>query len=201
MSTYTTVQSRISDDLNRTDLTSQIQQQIKLAIKHYRTFPFWFNEARATLTASNSASFLTVPSDYLDTVDLCIKVGGYAVPMHSKPLIEITQYRPTSGGQPTAYCYFADRFELDREVNKQYEFPLWYIKELTELSAGGDENEWLKSGEDLIVYRAEKMLYSQVLKDQAAATRCAALEREARVSLLRFRDQKIGTGQARPWGY
>lgn len=201
MSTFTQVQARIADDINRTDLTSQIQQQIKLAIKHYRTFPFWFNETRSTLTASNSASFLTVPSDFLDTVELGIKVGGYTTEMVSKPLVDIVQYRPTSGGQPTAYCYFGDRLELDREVNQQYEFPLWYIKELTELSAGGDENEWLKSGEDLIVYRAEKMLYSRVLKKSVEAQECAALEREAKVALLRFRDQKIGTGHAKPWGY
>lgn len=199
MSTYTQVQSRIADDINRTDLTSQIQQQIKLAIKHYRTFPMWFNEARTTLTASSSASFLTVPSDFLDTVELAIKVSGYPVPMKSKPLVEIVQYRPTSGSQPTSYCYFGDRFELDYEVNTQYEFPLWYIKELTELSAGGDENEWLKSGEDLIVYRAEKMLYASVIKDKAQAKVAAELEREARTALLRFRDQKIGTGHAKPW--
>lgn len=201
MSTYTEVQSRVADDLNRTDLTSQIQQQILLAIKHYRTFPMWFNEARTTLTASSSASFLTVPSDYLDTVELAIKVGGYPVPMRSKPLIDIVSYRPTSGSQPGAYCYFGDRFELDYEVDQQYEFPLWYIKELTELSAGGDENEWLKSGEDLIVYRAEKMLYASVLKDKSQAKIAADLEREARTALLRFRDQKTGTGQAVPWGY
>jgi hypothetical protein len=201
LSTYTQVQSRIADDINRSDLTSQIQQQIKLAIKHYRTFPFWFNEARATLTASSSASFLTVPTDYLDVVDLYIKVGGYPVQMLNKPLIDIVQYRPSSGSQPRAFCYFADRFELDCEVNTQYEFPLWYIKELTELSGGSDENEWLKSGEDLIVYRAEKMLYAAVIKDKAQAKVCSELERDARNALLRFRDQKIGNGQATAWGY
>jgi hypothetical protein len=201
VSTYVQLRSRIADDLNRTDMTSQINQQIKLAIKHYRTFPMWFNEARTTLTASSSASFLTVPTDYLDTVELYIKVGGYPVRMEAKDLNSIVEYRPTSGSQPGAYAYFGDRFELDYEVNQQYEFPLWYIKELTELSADADENEWTKTGEDLIVYRAEAKLYRHVLKDAKAAAEAERSEREARTAILRFRDQKIGTGQAKPWGY
>lgn len=199
MSDFGEIQGRIRDDLNRSDINSQIASYVKGAIRHYRTFPFWFNEARTTLTASSSASFLTVPSDYLDTVELYIKVGGYPVRMEQKTLNEIVEYRPTSGSQPGAYAYFGDRFELDFEVNQQYEFPLWYIKELATLSASSDTSLWTTTGEDLIVFRAERMLYSQVLKDKRSAADCAILEREARNSLLRFRDQKIGTGYAKPW--
>lgn len=201
MSTYGDLQDRIADDILRTDLSDQIRDQINLAILHYGRIPFWFNEARTTLTASNSASFLTVPSDYLETVELYIKIGGYPVRMLEKPLNEIVEYRPTSGSQPSAYAYFGDRFELNFEVNQQYEFPLWYIKSLATLSASTDTSLWTSQGEDLIVFRAEKVLYSRVLKKSQEASECAALEREARTSLLRFRDQKIGTGSAVPWGY
>ena len=199
MSDFGGLISRIADDVNRTDINSQISQQIQGAIRHYRTFPFWFNEARSTLTASSSASFLTVPSDYLDTVELYIKVGGHPLRMTPAPLDEVVGNRPTAGSQPGKYCYFGDRFELDYEVNQQYEFPLYYIKELATLSASTDTSLWTTTGEDLIVFRAEKMIYSQVLKDKKAAADCAVLEREARNSLLRFRDQKTGTGYAKPW--
>jgi hypothetical protein len=199
MSTYGDLQDRVTDDLNRTDLSDQIRDQLKLAIVHYGRFPFWFNEARTTLTASSSASFLTVPSDYLDTVELYIKIGGYPVRMIPTDLDDVVAYRPTSGSQPAKYCYFGDRFELDREVNQQYEFPLWYIKELATLSATSDSSLWTSQGEDLIVYRAEKMLYRHTLRDRVAAADCASAEREAMKSLLRFRDQKIGTGFAKPW--
>ena len=200
MSTYGDLQDRIADDINRTDLSDQIRDQIKLAIVHYGRFPFWFNEASTTLTASSSASFLTVPSDYLDTVELYIKVGGHPLRMTPAPLDEVVGNRPTGGSQPGSYCYFGDRFELNYEVNQQYEFPLYYVKELASLSASTDTSLWTSQGEDLIVFRAEKILYSRVLKDPKEAGACAALEREAKNSLLRFRDQKIGTGYAKPWG-
>jgi len=201
MSTYEDLRSRIEVDINRTDITAQVQQQIKLAIKHYGTFPFWFNEARTTLTASSSASFLTVPSDYLDLVELYINVGNYPVRMEQKPLNEIVEYRPPSESQPGAFAYFGDRFELDYKVDQEYTFPLWYIQELATLSASSDTSLWTNQGEDLIVYRAEKMLFSNVLDDDRRASKASVLERDAKVALLRFRDQKIGTGQAKPWGY
>jgi hypothetical protein len=199
MSNFGELQARIRDDLNRDDINSQISSQIQAAIRHYRKFPLWFNEAVTTLTASSSASFLTVPSDYLDTVELYIKIGGYPVRMMQKSLNEIVEYRPTSGSQPGAYAYFGDRFELDFEVNQQYEFPLYYIKELATLSASADTSLWTTTGEDLIVYRAEKMLYRHTLKDRQAAADCNASERDAFNSLLGFRDQKVGSGQAKPW--
>jgi hypothetical protein len=36
VSTYSELQSRIADDIVRTDLTTQIAQNILLAIKHYK---------------------------------------------------------------------------------------------------------------------------------------------------------------------
>lgn len=202
MSTYGDLQDRIADDLNRTDLSDQVRDQLKLAIVHYGRIPFWFNEARSTLTASNSASFLTVPSDYLDMVELYINLSSSdPVRMIPASLDEVVGSRRSGGSTPFKYCYFGDRFELDCEVNTQYTFPLWYIKELTTLSATSDSSLWTSQGEDLIVSRAEKVLYRDVLKDQSKFLLAKDAEKEAKTSLLRFRDQKVGTGYAKPWGY
>jgi hypothetical protein len=70
MSTYTQLQSRIADDINRTDLTSQIQQCILLAIQHYKNERFWFNETSATLTTTVSSAQVGAPSDIL-RIDRC----------------------------------------------------------------------------------------------------------------------------------
>ncbi len=201
MSTYGDLQDRVADDLNRSDLSDQIRDQIRLAIVHYGRFPFWFNEARTTLTGSSSTTFLTVPSDYLDTVDLYINVSNYPIKMIASDLNDVVGGRPSNGSTPYRYCYFGDRFELECPVNIEYTFPLWYIKELATLSATSDSSLWTSQGEDLIVARAEKVLYRDVLKDSKAFSLAKDAEKEAKTSLLRFRDQKIGTGYAKPWGY
>lgn len=201
MSDFAGLISRVADDVNRTDINTQISQQIQGAIRHYRKFPFWFNEEVTTLTASSSATSLTVPSDYLETVELYIKVGNFPLKMLNRGLDEVVGGRPPNGSQPNRYCYYKDRFELNCQVNQQYEFPLYYVKELATLSASSDTNLWTTTGEDLIVFRAEKMIYANVIKDKAQAKIASDLEREAKTSLLGFRDQKIGTGQAKPWGY
>src|SRR5688572_25786277 len=103
MSTYGDLQDRIADDLNRTDLSDQIRDQIKLAIVHYGRFPFWFNEARTTLTGSSSTTFLTVPTDFLDTVELFVNVSSYPQRMTPATLNEVIENRPTNGSTPYRY--------------------------------------------------------------------------------------------------
>lgn len=192
MSTFTVVKSRIADDTQTTGLTSQIGQQILLAIKHYRTFPFWFNEATTTLSASDS--FVALPDDFISEVGLYLTESGTEHRLERWTANEIFEYRPTSSGRPTAYTIYGDRIEFNRACDTVYTMPFHYIKELTALAADGDENEWLISGEDLIVYRAEKMLYDRVLKNKDEAARCAMLEREAFNALMRFNQSRVGTG-------
>jgi len=198
MSTYVQVRSRIADDINRTDLNSQINQQIVAAIRHYRTFPMFFNEKTTTLSASQA--YVALPADFITDDQLYIKISGYEIPMDKWPLWDIFDQRPTSGGRPGAYCIYGNRFEFNRSCDQVYTLVERYIYELSEvtLSASDDQtNEWLITGEDLIIYRAEKMIYSQILKDVPAAQRSNELEKEAFKGLMRFRDSRIGTGYAK----
>jgi hypothetical protein len=193
MSTFAQVRERIEDDTQSgSGIQSQIDQQIKLAIKHYRTLPFWFNEAQTTLSAS--LAYVALPSDYVSEVALYLTESGTDRLLTRWTQGEIFTDRPSTGGRPTAYTIFGDRIEFNRSCDQTYTLPFKYIKELTELSADADTNEWLVSGEDLIVYRAEKMLYDRVLKNKDEAARCASLEREAYNALNRFSQSRVGTG-------
>lgn len=62
MSTYTQLQSKIADDLNRTDLTSQIQREILRAIRKYASEPFWFSGKRFNFQAA-------IGQQYYDSAD------------------------------------------------------------------------------------------------------------------------------------
>jgi len=53
MSTYAQMQAKIADDLNRSDLTSQIQREINRAIRKYASIPFWFSSTSANFTTAN----------------------------------------------------------------------------------------------------------------------------------------------------
>lgn len=195
MSTFLQVRNRIKDDINRTDIDSQINREIVAAIRHYRTFPTWFNEKTTTLSAS--LAYVALPTDFVQDDQLYIVISGYDLPLEKWIWTEIFDQRPSSGGRPGAYCIYGDRFEFNRSCDQVYTLISRYIYDLPEISLSATDaatNEWLISGEDLITYRAEKVIYSQIIKDVPAAQRSNELEKEAFRNFLRFRDSRLGTG-------
>lgn len=184
MSTYTDLQNRIADDINRSDLTSQIQQCIKLAIQHYKNERFWFNETTATATATQSSAQVAAPSDILRIDHLYIVISGKNIELEPRDLNSVIEFRPTTNGRPRAFCYYRNQFELDRLCDQAYTLNLYYLKELTALSSGTDTNGWTTDGEDLIVYHAEKKLYANVIKDSGKAA-IAEDQENAALSALR----------------
>jgi hypothetical protein len=199
VSTYTQLQSRIADDLNRTDLTSQIQQNILLAIQYYKGERFWFNETTTTLTATVGQAYVTAPTDILRIDALYITVSSRNVPLQQLGLDEIIAFRPSSNSRPRAYCYYQNRFELDAPADSAYSMPLYYVEELAALSAAGDTNGWTTDGEDLIVFCAEKKLYANVIKDQEKAATAAAQEREALTALRSLSRARTTTGYTKAY--
>lgn len=184
MSTYVQLQSRIADDLDRTDLTSQIKQCILLAVQNYKNERFWFNETNATANATTSSAQVAAPTDILRLDHLYIIISGENIELMPCDLSAIVEFRPTTNGRPRAFAYYDNQFELDRKCDQAYSLSLYYLRELTALSADGDSNGWTTDGEDLIVYHAEKKLYANVIKDSAKAA-AAELQETAALTAMR----------------
>jgi hypothetical protein len=199
MSTYTQLQSRIADDINRTDLTSQIQQCILLAIQNYKNERFWFNETSATAATTASSAQVGAPSDILRIDRLYLVISGINQVLEPQDLDSIIDSRPSTNGRPRAYCYYRNQFELDRPADAVYTLRLYYLKELTALSAGTDSNGWTTDGEDLIVFHAEKKLYANVIKDQAKASIAASQEREALTAMRSLARARTTTGYTKAY--
>lgn len=194
MSTYVQLQSRIADDLGRSDLTTQIKQSILLAIQNYKHERFWFNETSTSLTAVVSSAQITAPTGILAIDHLYITISGVNNELQQKDLNDIIEYRPATNGRPLAYAYYGNQFELDRKADTAYALPLYFLKELTELSADGDTNGWTTDGEDLVVFHAEKKLYANVIKDIEKSATAQAQEAIALTQLRARRQGRVATG-------
>lgn len=192
--TYLDLQSRIADDLSRTDLTSQIKENILLAIQNYKHERFWFNEASTTLTATLSSAQVAAPTGILEIDKLYITISSTNIELIQKDLNTIVEYRPTTNGRPLSYAYYGNQFELDRKSDSAYSLPLYYLKELSALSADADTNAWTTDAEDLIVFHAEKGLYANVIKDTEKAATAQAQETAALTQLRARRTGRIATG-------
>ena len=79
--TFGTMTSRILDDLDRNDLTSQAQSAIKTAIAYYSSTRFWFLEQRATSTTVSGTEFYGLPADFYDEDSLVMEYNGYTYPL------------------------------------------------------------------------------------------------------------------------
>jgi len=200
VSTYVQIRNRIADDVRATstaaatDISSQIAQCVLLAIQHHKSERLWFNETTTTLVTVASQNYVTAPTDILLIDGLFLTISSRNTELIQKDLDFIIQYRPTTNGRPRAYCYYQNRFELDRPADDIYSLPLYYVKELTALSADSDTNGWTTDGEDLIVFHAEKKLYANVLKDAAKAATAAAQEMAALTQLRSLRNARTTTG-------
>jgi len=86
MSTYAQMQAKIADDLNRSDLTSQIQREINRAIRKYASMPFWFSSTSANFTTANGQWSY----DTADGLPSNIRIVDYLRVNQSTPTITTT---------------------------------------------------------------------------------------------------------------
>src|SRR3990167_9795750 len=66
MTTLASLKSVLADDLNRSDLSTQIGTAIESAIDHYRTTRFFFNETRGSTFATVASQSRYTSSDDAD---------------------------------------------------------------------------------------------------------------------------------------
>lgn len=206
---YADIQSRIADELNRQDLTSQIQVEILSAISHYDVEHAWFNESQSSFSCSSSVAFVAVPVDMVvEGAPFQITVGSVNQNLGKISYEDyLNRQQSVSIGQPTLYAYYQDQFWLYPTPNQNYLLTLPYTKILTTLT-GSNTNAWLTYFEDMIRARAKAAVRINYLHEQGALQEqvafamrrddvLSAMEYAAREKFYAYRDQKAMTGRVR----
>lgn len=201
------MRDRIADELDRADMTTQIEREIKSAIAYYERRRFWFNEKRvdfATVAAQEwytSADDSDIPN--LLTLDIA-KIAINATTKHDLELLPYAEIEFVSDGgeadegQPTALAYFQKQIRLYPIPDASYSVVLSGIFALDALSASADTNAWMTDGEALIRQRTRRMVYSNVIRDPELAQEAGRLEAEELRALIEATTQKKATGRLVP---
>lgn len=204
MSTYGTMQDRIADEINRTDLASNIQLAIKSAIKFYSTHRFFFNEGKAVRDTADGDEFVGLPDDYLELDTLGITVNQRYYQLINKThdwVDEINWGAGTWKGFPYIYAIYEQNIRLYPIPNDVYELKMTYLREFDELSASADTNPWMKTGEELIRTRSKVDLLENVIRGPDAereAVRIRAREQENLKNLEYGSTKRRATNRIRP---
>lgn len=217
MSDFQTMKSRVSDELARDDLSSQIALAIKDAIREHEGKRFFFNEKRFRLLTIEDQEYYAL-SSLTETDETPLDAGVTLLEIDSVTLTENNQPYPlsertqqwmdrmqspatTTTSTPTDYAIYADEIRLYPIPDGGYECIISGLARLKTLSADADTNAWMTEGDALIRHTAKKLLYRDVLRDAVGLQMAMTAEAEALAALERKTAAKIGTGRIAAWGY
>ncbi len=203
MTVFADLKTRVADDLDRSDMGTQIDRELRQAVKHYEKTRWWFNEEQATANTVASQANYSLPEDLLVLDDLEITINSRRFRMTEIQWGRyLDEYRyQTLTGQPQDWAMAHDQLWLGPTPNAVYALTLNYVRTLEPSTwTDGTENAWTNYAEDLITSRALKTLGARPLQ-LASGTLVSwqELERQAFKSLEQMNDQRLMTGLARPW--
>ena len=200
MATYLETQTRIANELSRSDLTAEIKLAILTSIEYYKRRRFWWNESTTTDVTVASTAYVALPTDLVELDMLQITIGSNITELDKRSYDEIVTWRAnSSAGQPTDFALYQNRVELYRVPDDVYTLTFHYVKQLTTLSADADTNTWLTEGEELIRCHAKKILYVHNLRNTAAGQDMQAMEDQVLLRLESHNQRRTATGKTRSY--
>lgn len=204
-STFLEMQSRIADDLDRSDLNPQIKLAINRAINHYKTEPFWFKETSASFSAISGQEEYSqgsdgVPDD-IEMIDIIEReYNSNKITMQQITPFELeAKQQGDSTGIPDEYAQYENKFKFYPIPNQSgITIYIKYTKNYADLSSDADTNDWLTYAEDLIEARARWWLNMRVIRDINAAADDERQEMSALDALRTLNTHKTGGGRIIP---
>ena len=179
ITTYTELQSAITDFLNRDDLSSVAPTFISLAEADIqRRVRHWRMEKRST--AELDTQYSAIPADFVEVIRMYITSGD------TKPLELISQgelldrkrKNLNTSGSPSYYAITAGEIEVFPVPDGTYDLELYYISRIPALSDSNASNWLLEQYQDAYLYGA--LVHSApYLRDDARTQMWAALYQSA----------------------
>lgn len=186
MSTLAIMKARISDELARSDLTSQIAYAITDAVDAYADERFHFNESRAlTFVTVADQEFYSSSDDAdigkiqkIDYVVVYVGTQAHQLEYERPEDMEIDSTGTDGTGQPWAYTWYGDQIRLYPTPDAVYTVRIGASYKVAAPASDGEaSNPWMTHAERLIRSRAKAELALHVLKDiELAQTMTQALE-------------------------
>ena len=202
----TTLKARIANELNRTDLTSEIASAITTAIRYYRSRRFEFNELQASFnTVASQEAYATgdtgYPTDIGEIDTLRITVSGNRYLLEPIPFAELQTLSTatTLVGRPTRYAFYTQKLFLNPIPDGVYAVQMSYQQRKSAPANDADTSTvWTNDAEPLIRACAKKFICRDVTSDPDGFMRNKNAEEEALDVLLRESRQLQDKGGIAP---
>lgn len=170
----TLILAKLSDGQVQYPTAAQVDAQINSSIDFFENKPFWFNQAKAELTATVDDPVLAdIPEDFMQIIEPNGLVLDYSGVRYTIPHIQPIQYDNIDvggTGQPRYYTYRNGQFLLYEYPDQEYEIVLSYQKKYVNLSADADHNDFTDHAPRLIEYKTLADLLRDYRSDEERAS-------------------------------
>jgi hypothetical protein len=207
MATFADLKSEIATDLNRTDLTTQIDQAVKDAVQYHAAERFWFNETRDyTLSTVAGTSDYTLST--VSGVTDFIKVDYVQVAISSTNKFMLDRVSPeemedllsvTTSAQPSYWSYYNSTFRFYPIPDAVYTIRIAGHCVLTALSGASDSNAWTTHARNLIRAAARKFVFARNIRNMPLAQISEVDEGRELDRLRRETSRRSGTRRIKAW--
>lgn len=191
------LKSRIEDELDRSDLSLQVDQAIETAIKYYQLDRFFFAESRVTFFTRVDAAYYSFPeAAAIDMIEITDHQGSRT----SLRQIQWSELREALGpAQPHRYvphvwASYGACFGVYPIPDAIYQMTIHFSRAMPV----DDENPYIVDAEDLIRYRAKREIYTHVTKDADMAGMMAQAESDLLEKIHAHSARRKATNNIRP---
>ena len=190
MPTLYAMQSRILDELNRTDLSGRAADAIKTAIEYYSNEDWGWNQTATTFAVTSGTYSYDLPSDFRAEVFVGV---DYSNRRYTACPISYNDWQ--SGfdtqieGQPSRYVIWGEKLNLDPIPDRTYTVHLAYTHTLPELTDSGS-NKFTTELEEVIRMRAEADLLMNVIRGPEAAQEAVTKKMQETEAYSRYRGRR-----------
>ena len=192
--------AKILRDTDRTDITADVSDAVSSAIKFYGRQRLWFLEGVATCSTSASQTWYVAPDDFKKADSVLVTVSGSKVPLTQVDYSEINEKDDgTHTGIPSEWTFYNNSFRFYPVPDGVYVVTLSYHKSLDTTASAS--NSWTNDCFDLIRYRAEKDVYSNLLNSVERATIAQNNEKEEYAMIMNEHTQKLSTNKLKKSGF
>ena len=153
LDSYSNLKTAVANYLNRTDLTSYLDDFIDLTeVRHARELRLRPTIIITTTNATGGNNKIPLPSDYLQFVYIQLNSGNKNFIQYMSPNEISRIYNSQGNASPIYYTILGDNIMLGPTPSDSSEIEMCYYKKVQGLSSTNATNEILKNYPDLYLY-------------------------------------------------
>jgi hypothetical protein len=193
MSDFITMQNLIAKRIRYapsaagSDIQTDIQSAILEAINYYKNDMFWFNQQDADLTDGTVADqeYYPLPAAYIAMQNVKARYDPqqwYNLFLRSEGEIDDVNSADNTG-RPYFYCIHNEQLRLSPIPDDSYAINMSFVKDLLvdePLSDDTDTNMWMQDVSPMIRYRAQAILWHDLLRNHEEGDRCLMMAKTYR---------------------